>query len=99
MVGGRDVFTLMATYTLAVYILYVTEELDTSLPSIKHIVTGQLYPLTTKVWLAVGGSHGRQRSSAIHIYNQQKNAWNNVGERSFLLEEKAFQMDVAAVKD
>ena len=31
MVGGRDVFTLMATYTLAVYILYVTEELDTSL--------------------------------------------------------------------
>ena len=28
--------------------------------------------------LAVGGSHGRQRSSAIHIYDQEKNAWNKV---------------------
>ena len=30
--------------------------------------------------LEVGGSHGRQRSSAIHIYDQQKNAWNKVGD-------------------
>ena len=30
--------------------------------------------------LAVGGSHGRQRSSAIHVYNQEKNAWNKVGD-------------------
>ena len=29
--------------------------------------------------LAVGGSHGGQRSSAIHVYNQEKNAWNKVG--------------------
>ena len=29
--------------------------------------------------LAVGGSHGRQRSSAIHVYDQEKNAWNKVG--------------------
>ena len=28
--------------------------------------------------LAVGGSHGGQRSSAIHIYDQEKNAWNKV---------------------
>ena len=28
--------------------------------------------------LAVGGSHGGQRSSAIHVYNQEKNAWNKV---------------------
>ena len=28
--------------------------------------------------LAVGGSHGRQRSSAIHVYDQEKNAWNKV---------------------
>ena len=30
--------------------------------------------------LAVGGSHGRQTSSAIHVYNQEKNAWNKVGD-------------------
>ena len=30
--------------------------------------------------LAVGGSHGGQRSSAIHVYNQEKNAWNKVGD-------------------
>ena len=30
--------------------------------------------------LAVGGSHDRQRSSAIHVYNQEKNAWNKVGD-------------------
>ena len=30
--------------------------------------------------LAVGGSHGRQRSSAILVYDQDKNAWNKVGE-------------------
>ena len=30
--------------------------------------------------LAVGGSHGRQRSSAIHVYDQEKNAWNKVGD-------------------
>ena len=29
--------------------------------------------------LAVGGSHGRQRSSAIHVYDQEKNKWNMVG--------------------
>ena len=29
--------------------------------------------------LAVGGSHGRQ-SSAIHVYDQEKNAWNKVGD-------------------
>ena len=28
--------------------------------------------------LAVGGSHGGQRSSAIHVYDQEKNAWNKV---------------------
>ena len=28
---------------------------------------------------AVGGSHGRQRSSAIHVYDQE-NAWNKVGD-------------------
>ena len=28
--------------------------------------------------LAVGGSHGGERSSAIHVYNQEKNAWNKV---------------------
>ena len=32
--------------------------------------------------LAVGGSHGRQRSSAIHVYDQEKNAWNTVGDLS-----------------
>ena len=26
--------------------------------------------------LAVGGSHGRTRSSAIYVYNQEKNTWN-----------------------
>ena len=30
--------------------------------------------------LAVGGSHGPHRSSAIHIYDQEKNAWNKVGD-------------------
>ena len=30
--------------------------------------------------LAVGGSHDRQRSSAIHVYDQEKNAWNKVGD-------------------
>ena len=30
--------------------------------------------------LAVGGSHGRQGSSAIHVYDQEKNAWNKVGD-------------------
>ena len=30
--------------------------------------------------LAVGGSHGRQRSSAIHVYDQEKNTWNKVGD-------------------
>ena len=29
--------------------------------------------------LAVGGSHGKQRSSAIHVYDQEKNVWNKVG--------------------
>ena len=28
--------------------------------------------------LAVGGSHGGQRSSAIHVYDQEKNKWNKV---------------------
>ena len=28
--------------------------------------------------LAVGGSHSGQRSSAIHVYDQEKNAWNKV---------------------
>ena len=30
--------------------------------------------------LAVGGSHGGQRRSAIHVYDQEKNAWNKVGD-------------------
>ena len=30
--------------------------------------------------LAVGGSHGRQRSSAIHVYDQEKNVWNKMGD-------------------
>ena len=30
--------------------------------------------------LAVGGSHGQQRSSAIHVYDQEKNAWNKMGD-------------------
>ena len=30
--------------------------------------------------LAVGGSHGGQRSSAIHVYDQEKNVWNKVGD-------------------
>ena len=30
--------------------------------------------------LAVGGSHGGQRRSAIHVYNQEKNTWNKVGD-------------------
>ena len=30
--------------------------------------------------LAVGGSHVGRRSSAIHIYDQEKNAWNKVGD-------------------
>ena len=30
--------------------------------------------------LAVGGSRGRQRSSAIHVYDREKNAWNKVGD-------------------
>ena len=30
--------------------------------------------------LAVGGSHGQQRSSAIHVYDQEKNVWNKVGD-------------------
>ena len=29
--------------------------------------------------LTVGGSHGGQRSSAIHVYDQENNAWNKVG--------------------
>ena len=28
--------------------------------------------------LTVGGSHGRQRSSAIHVYDQEKNKWNKM---------------------
>ena len=30
--------------------------------------------------LTVGGSHGGQRSSAVHVYDQEKNAWNKVGD-------------------
>ena len=30
--------------------------------------------------LAVGGSHGGQISSAIHVYDQEKNVWNKVGD-------------------
>ena len=30
--------------------------------------------------LAVGGSHDRQRSSAIHVYDQEKNKWNKMGD-------------------
>ena len=30
--------------------------------------------------LAVGGRHNRQRSSAIHTYDQEKNTWNKVGD-------------------
>ena len=30
--------------------------------------------------LAVGGSHGGQSSSAIHVYDQEKNVWNKVGD-------------------
>ena len=30
--------------------------------------------------LAVGGSHGRQRSSAIHVFEQEKNMWKKVGD-------------------
>ena len=30
--------------------------------------------------LAVGGSHGGQRNSAIHVYDQEKNTWNKVGD-------------------
>ena len=30
--------------------------------------------------LVVGGSHGGQRKSAIHMYDQEKNAWNKVGD-------------------
>ena len=30
--------------------------------------------------LAVGGSHGRQRSSAIHVYDQEKNGWSKMGD-------------------
>ena len=30
--------------------------------------------------LAVGGSHGGQSSSAIHVYDQEKKAWNKVGD-------------------
>ena len=30
--------------------------------------------------LAVGGRHGRQRSSAIHVYDQEKNAWSKMGD-------------------
>ena len=30
--------------------------------------------------LAVGGSHGRRRSSAIHVYDQEKDKWNKVGD-------------------
>ena len=29
--------------------------------------------------LTVGGSHDRQKSSAINVYDQEKNAWNKVG--------------------
>ena len=30
--------------------------------------------------LTVGGSHGEQRSSAIHVYDQEKSVWNKVGD-------------------
>ncbi len=30
--------------------------------------------------LAVGGSHGYRASSAIHVYDQEKNTWNKVGD-------------------
>ena len=30
--------------------------------------------------LTVGGSHGGQRRSAIHVYDQEKNTWNKVGD-------------------
>ena len=30
--------------------------------------------------LAVGGRHGGRRSSAIHIYNQEKNTWIKLGD-------------------
>ena len=30
--------------------------------------------------LAVGGRHGGQRNSAIHVYDQERNAWNKVGD-------------------
>ena len=30
--------------------------------------------------LAAGGSHGGQRSSVIHVYDQEKNTWNKVGD-------------------
>ena len=30
--------------------------------------------------LTVGGSHGQQRSSTIHVYDQEKNVWNKVGD-------------------
>ena len=30
--------------------------------------------------LSVGGRHGRQRSSAIHVYDQVNNIWNKVGD-------------------
>ena len=30
--------------------------------------------------LAVGGTHGGRRSSAIHVYDQEKNAWTKFGE-------------------
>ena len=30
--------------------------------------------------LAVGGSHDEQSSSAIHVYDQEKNTWNKVGD-------------------
>jgi len=30
--------------------------------------------------LTVGGSHVRQRSSALHIHDQEKNVWNKVGD-------------------
>ena len=30
--------------------------------------------------LSVGGRHGKQRSSAIHVYDQENNMWNRVGD-------------------
>ena len=33
-----------------------------------------------KSLLAVGRSHGGQRSSAIYIYDQEKNTWNKMGD-------------------